>query len=144
MFTVALQRMGDQGSHNNLIDGPDIGEAAHQQSWWAFCLPVAQLRRGGVSERNRTMQATQERFLPPLAFALSGSQPPELTPRQRDILGHIAQGRSNKQIAIALGIRERTVKFHIAALFERLGTSSRTEALIVGLRSGVISLDDSF
>ncbi len=90
------------------------------------------------------MQATQERFLPPLAFALSGSQPPELTPRQRDILGHIAQGRSNKQIAFALGIRERTVKFHIAALFERLGTSSRTEAVIVGLRSGVISLDDSF
>ena len=91
------------------------------------------------------MQATQERFLPPLAFALGGSsQPPELTPRQRDILGHIAQGRSNKQIAFALGIRERTVKFHIAALFERLGTSSRTEALIVGLKSGVISLDDSF
>ena len=91
------------------------------------------------------MQATQERFLPPLAFALSGnSQPPELTPRQRDILGHIAQGRSNKQIAFALGIRERTVKFHIAALFERLGTSSRTEALIVALKSGVISLDDSF
>ena len=90
------------------------------------------------------MQATQERFLPPLAFALSGSQPPELTPRQRDILAHIAQGRSNKQIAFALGIRERTVKFHIAALFERLGTSSRTEALIVALKSGVISLDDAF
>jgi DNA-binding NarL/FixJ family response regulator len=65
-----------------------------------------------------------------------------LTPRQRDILGHIAQGRSNKQIAFALGIRERTVKFHVAALFERLGTQSRTEALVVALRSGVISLDE--
>jgi DNA-binding NarL/FixJ family response regulator len=64
-----------------------------------------------------------------------------LTPRQRDILGYIAQGRSNKQIAFALGIRERTVKFHVAALFERLGTQSRTEALVVALRSGVISLD---
>ena len=65
-----------------------------------------------------------------------------LTPRQRDILGHIAQGRSNKQIAFALGIRERTVKFHVAALFERLGTQSRTEALVVALRSGVIRLDE--
>jgi DNA-binding NarL/FixJ family response regulator len=66
-----------------------------------------------------------------------------LTPRQRDILGHIAQGRSNKQIAFALGIRERTVKFHVAALFERLGTQSRTEALVVALRSGVIRLDET-
>jgi DNA-binding CsgD family transcriptional regulator len=66
-----------------------------------------------------------------------------LTPRQRDILGHIARGRSNKQIAFALGIRERTVKFHVAALFERLGTQSRTEALVVALRAGVISLDET-
>lgn len=66
-----------------------------------------------------------------------------LTPRQRDILGHIAMGRSNKQIAFALGIRERTVKFHVAALFERLGTQSRTEALVVALRAGVISLDET-
>lgn len=66
-----------------------------------------------------------------------------LTPRQRDILGHIARGRSNKQIAFALGIRERTVKFHVAALFERLGTQSRTEALVVALRNGVISLDET-
>ncbi|HEX5139584.1 MAG TPA: LuxR C-terminal-related transcriptional regulator [Dehalococcoidia bacterium] len=90
------------------------------------------------------MQATSERLsFPPLAFALAGAQPPDLTPRQRDILGHIARGQSNKQIAFALGIRERTVKFHIAALFERLGTSSRTEALVVALRSGVISLDEA-
>lgn len=66
-----------------------------------------------------------------------------LTPRQRDILGHIARGRSNKQIAFALGIRERTVKFHVAALFERLGTQSRTEALVVALRAGVISLEET-
>jgi DNA-binding NarL/FixJ family response regulator len=66
-----------------------------------------------------------------------------LTPRQRDILGHIAKGRSNKQIAFALGIRERTVKFHVAALFERLGTQSRTEALVVALRAGVIHLDET-
>jgi DNA-binding NarL/FixJ family response regulator len=66
-----------------------------------------------------------------------------LTPRQRDILGLIAQGRSNKQIAFVLGIRERTVKFHVAALFERLGTQSRTEALVVALRTGVIRLEET-
>jgi DNA-binding NarL/FixJ family response regulator len=66
---------------------------------------------------------------------------PSLTPRQRDILGLIAQGRSNKEIAFMLGIRERTVKFHVAALFVRLGTSSRTGALVAALRLGVISID---
>ena len=66
----------------------------------------------------------------------------ELTPRQREILALIARGRSNKEIAFALGIRERTVKFHVASLFERLGTSSRTEALVVALRLGVIQINE--
>jgi len=66
----------------------------------------------------------------------------ELTPRQREILALIARGRSNKEIAFALGIRERTVKFHVASLFERLGTSSRTECLVVALRLGVIQIDE--
>ena len=65
-----------------------------------------------------------------------------LTPRQSEILALIGTGRSNKEIALALGIRERTVKFHIAALFERLGASSRTEALVVALRLRVIRLDE--
>jgi DNA-binding NarL/FixJ family response regulator len=80
---------------------------------------------------------------PTLAWpALGAAKAPALTPRQRDILALIAQGRSNKEIAFALGIRERTVKFHVAALFARLGTSSRTEALVVALRMGVINIYD--
>ena len=66
----------------------------------------------------------------------------DLTPRQLEILSLIAKGRSNKEIGFALGIRERTVKFHVAALFDRLGTSSRTEALVVALRLGVVQLHD--
>jgi DNA-binding NarL/FixJ family response regulator len=97
----------------------------------------------GTAEEQETAMLTQLQrpsVLPPLSGLPSG-EAPVLTPRQRDILSFIAQGRSNKQIAFALGIRERTVKFHIAALFERLGTSSRTEALVVALRTGVIQLD---
>ncbi len=81
---------------------------------------------------------------PALAWPALETRPaPSLTPRQLDILSLIAHGRSNKEIAFALGIRERTVKFHVAALFERLGTSSRTEALVVALRMGVINLYDA-
>ena len=70
-------------------------------------------------------------------------EPPELTPRQGEILALIARGRSNKEIAYALGIRERTVKFHVASLFEKLGTSSRTEALVVALKMGVVQIGES-
>ncbi|MEZ5935757.1 MAG: response regulator transcription factor [Alphaproteobacteria bacterium] len=51
-----------------------------------------------------------------------------LTPRQRDVLALLAQGRSNKEIARALDIAEGTVKIHLAALLRILGVRNRTEA----------------
>jgi LuxR family maltose regulon positive regulatory protein len=55
--------------------------------------------------------------------------PPRLTGRQRQVLSLIARGHTNKEIARLLGISQRTVKFHVADLFQRLGTSNRTETL---------------
>jgi two-component system NarL family response regulator len=71
---------------------------------------------------------------------VSGSRP-DLTPRQLEILSLIARARSNKEIAGLLGISERTVKFHVAALFKKLCAVSRTEALVVALRLRLIELD---
>jgi DNA-binding NarL/FixJ family response regulator len=51
----------------------------------------------------------------------------ELTPRQRDVLHHILQGRSNKEIARELEIAEGTVKIHLAALFGHFSAHNRTE-----------------
>jgi DNA-binding NarL/FixJ family response regulator len=55
------------------------------------------------------------------------SQLDALTPRQRDVLGYILQGRSNKEIARELDIAEGTVKIHLAALFGHFGAHNRTE-----------------
>jgi DNA-binding NarL/FixJ family response regulator len=66
---------------------------------------------------------------------------PDLTARQLEILSFIARGRSNKEIGLLLGISERTVKFHVAALFKRLNAVSRTEALVVALRLRLIEID---
>jgi len=56
-----------------------------------------------------------------------------LSPRQRQVLAGIIDGRRNKQIAAALGIEERTVKMHRAALLKRLGAASTADAIRIGL-----------
>lgn len=64
----------------------------------------------------------------------------ELTPREMSVLRELAAGRSNKEIAAALGIVEGTAKLHATRLYEKLGVSSRTEALAAALRRGLIRL----
>jgi DNA-binding NarL/FixJ family response regulator len=63
-----------------------------------------------------------------------------LTPREHDVLALLAEGLPNRQIASRLNISEHTIKFHIRSILGKLGASSRTEAVTVGLRSGIIEL----
>jgi DNA-binding NarL/FixJ family response regulator len=65
----------------------------------------------------------------------------QLTPRELAALRSLADGRSNKEIATALDISERTVKTHLAHLFEKLGVTSRTEAIKVASRRGLVRLE---
>jgi two-component system NarL family response regulator len=65
----------------------------------------------------------------------------QLTPRELATLRLTADGQSNKEIAAALGISERTVKTHLGHLFEKLGVTSRTEAVKVATRRGLVRLD---
>ena len=66
------------------------------------------------------------------------SEPP--TAREGEVLGLLARGLSNKQIARELHISEHTVKFHISALYAKLGVGNRAEAVSQGARHGLISL----
>lgn len=61
-----------------------------------------------------------------------------LSPRETEVLQHIANGLANKQIAVELGISETTVKTHIASLFEKLGASHRAHAVALALRHRLI------
>lgn len=63
-----------------------------------------------------------------------------LTPREIEVLRMIADGSGNKQIAERLEISEHTVKFHIASIFAKLGAGSRTEAVTIGIRKGLLML----
>ena len=67
--------------------------------------------------------------------------PPEpLTAREAQVLALLAEGLVNKQIAARLGISRHTVKTHLAALFHKLGVTTRAEAVAVGARAGAILL----
>ena len=65
----------------------------------------------------------------------------QLTPRELASLRLMADGQSNKEIATALGISDRTVKTHLGHLFEKLGVTSRTEAVKVATRRGLVRLE---
>jgi DNA-binding CsgD family transcriptional regulator len=61
-----------------------------------------------------------------------------LSPREREVLGLLIEGASNKEIARALALSVHTVKFHIAAITEKLGARSRVEAVAIAIRCGLM------
>ncbi len=63
-----------------------------------------------------------------------------LTPREIEVLNMMAEGLGNKFIARRLGISEHTVKFHVSSIFTKLNAKSRTEAVTLGARQGLIML----
>ena len=64
-----------------------------------------------------------------------------LTPREIEILQYIAQGYLNKQIAAELGISEQTIKNHVTSILRKLNANARTEAVVVAIKQGLISID---
>jgi len=67
---------------------------------------------------------------------LSSLSREELTDREQQVLGMMAEGLSNKEISARLGISAHTVKFHISSILGKFGAASRTEAVSIGVRTG--------
>ena len=63
-----------------------------------------------------------------------------LTPRETEILKYIAEGYLNKQIAAELGISEQTIKNHVTSILRKLNANARTEAVVVAIKQGLISI----
>jgi DNA-binding NarL/FixJ family response regulator len=61
-----------------------------------------------------------------------------LTPREREVLGMLAEGFGNRAIATRLGISGHTVKSHVASILGKLGATTRTEAVTLGIRFGLL------
>lgn len=73
-------------------------------------------------------------------FPVATGLAPDLTAREREVLELLAEGLSNREIGERLGITERTARFHVQAVLDALGATTRTEAAVLGLRTGAVRL----
>lgn len=72
------------------------------------------------------------------AVGVARRAPAPLSPREREVLRYLAQGLATKQIARALGIAERTVKFHVSSIFAKLGASNRAQAVALAAQQNLL------
>lgn len=89
----------------------------------------------------RSVHAGHTLLQPDVAAALMAPDPAAaspLTARERDVLAEIAQGRSNREIARALSLSEKTVKTHVSNLLMKLGVADRTQAALLAVRRGLV------
>ena len=113
-----LRRALDAGAVGALVK-----DSAHSQL-------ISAIRH--TSSGKRTISPEIERQLK------SSEQEPELTPRQTEILTYVAKGLNNREIAKQIGIGPDCVKAHLKTAFARLGAASRSEAVVLALRSQLL------
>jgi DNA-binding NarL/FixJ family response regulator len=135
-----ILRALEAGMHGYVVKG--LGVAALELALREICQGAVYIppffpdMRPGPDEMGKTID------LPapvPAVFAKASLLPlnrgsRRLTPRQREILGLLVAGRSNKAMARSLNLSEGTVKFHMSAVFRVLGASNRVEAATAGAR----------
>jgi DNA-binding NarL/FixJ family response regulator len=89
----------------------------------------------------RSVHAGHTLLQPDVAAALMAPDPAAaspLTARERDVLAEITQGRSNREIARALSLSEKTVKTHVSNVLMKLGVADRTQAALLAVRRGLV------
>jgi two-component system NarL family response regulator len=102
-------------------------------------------RRDELLAAIRAVHAGQRYIPPAIAQRLTerfGST--ELTGREREVLGLIVRGNSNKQIAWVLGVTEGTIKGHVNNILDKLGATDRTHAAVTAIRRGLVRLEETF
>jgi DNA-binding NarL/FixJ family response regulator len=100
------------------------------------------LKGASVDEIDRAIRAAArgQTWLDPriAARVVALSTAPRLSAREREVLRLVAAGRSNKEIATELRIAERTVKFHVTSIFDKLGAENRAQAVAVASERGLV------
>lgn len=133
-FTSALEALQDSAVH---------GVLQRSASTTEIVAAIEAAARGLVVLDRALIEHLSDRGAAPFEGPRGTAESPagqRLSPRESEILGLLAAGLGNKEIAWRLKISEHTVKFHVTSIFNKLGASSRAEAVAIGVRRGLISL----
>lgn len=128
LTTVASLRLLRAGAHAILPrepSGPEIAAAMEAVAAGLVVLHPSVTPGAGANAKSARQRAEP------------GGRDP-LTPRELEILGMMAEGMGNRMIGRRLGISTHTVKFHVAAILDKLNARSRTQAVTTGLRQGLL------
>ncbi|HEY6737217.1 MAG TPA: response regulator transcription factor, partial [Actinopolymorphaceae bacterium] len=146
----ALRTLRDRG-----LIGPDATRVLVLTSFTEPSSVVPALRAGAagylfkdvdpdaLAQSIRAVRSGQVLLEPEVATALLNGESADeraaaLTDREREVLAEIARGRSNREIARALVLSEKTVKTHVSSILAKLGLADRTQAALYAVRSGLV------
>lgn len=125
-FVVLTTYDGDEDIHQAL----EAGARGYIIKGMPYDALIHALRR--VFEGNHYLPRPVEKILE------SRLPDSDLSPREREVLALIVAGKSNKEIATALGISRATVKCHVSEIFSRMGVDDRTQAAVAALQRGLV------
>ncbi len=129
---IALTSVLDDGQVAEAIRAGAIGYLLKDTEADALCTAIKAAAAGQV-QLSPSVTARLIREAPPS----EGREP--LTERETDVLRLLATGRSNKEIAAALVITEKTVKAHVSHILAKLGVTSRTQAALCAVQAGLVA-----
>ena len=100
-----------------------------------------ELRRAIKAAANGQVQLSPKAAARLMREVRAPDSPETLTERETEVLRLLAQGKSNKEVAQALTIGEKTVKTHVSSILSKLGVPSRTQAALYAVRIGLVSIE---
>lgn len=116
----------------------DVGDVVTRRRVAALLRADRDIALVGVAEDADLVLS--ERVLPTSGAASATLPGSALSVRELEVLRLVARGLGNKEIAAELGVTTHTVKYHLAAVLEKLNVRSRTEAVSLGVRKGLVPL----
>jgi DNA-binding NarL/FixJ family response regulator len=127
---------------NEPIEEMPLGHSI--RAWLPINSSASELGAAIVAAANELIVLTQNQLSEWLSGSRSahanGFEIEALTPRELQVLRMLADGLGNKEIAGQLNISDHTVKFHVAQILAKLRASSRTEAVSIGIRRGIVPI----
>ncbi|MBN1811874.1 MAG: response regulator transcription factor [Anaerolineae bacterium] len=131
---IALTSVLENGAVFDAMRAGAIGYLLKDTNAGALCQAVKAAAAGQVQLSPKVAERLMREISTP-------ESPEKLTKRETEVLQLLAQGRSNKEIAVDLSVAEKTVKTHVSNILGKLGVSSRTQAALYAIRIGLASLD---